>query len=337
MIGCRRPARQQRPCNIADPFHQADCWSTSSLLRDLDTPRSHATTNSDARRYLGFFGSTRVAPVNSAELLHFSARDGTKLNYREYGTRTDLLIVIIHGSSAHGGLYEELSLGLSELGTVVAPDLRGHAAQTPAGDVSYIGQLEDDLTDLIESTRSDIEQKIILVGHSSGGGLVARYSANSGSIKLHGAVLLAPYLGYNAPTLREDAGGWAQPLTRRIIGLTMLNAIGLKALNHLPVISFRLPEDSESLKLTEIYTYRMNTSFAPRQNFKHDISSLPSFKILVGDQDEAFKATEFKPLLESFPNKSSVEVIDGISHLDIIGSSNAHERIREFITSLDQK
>ena len=283
------------------------------------------------------FSRQSDAAISTAESLSFTSRDGVELNYRRSGKQDGPLIVIIHGSSAHGGLYEELAVGLSDLGVIIVPDLRGHAEQSPIGDVSYIGQLEDDLADLIASTRVDIGQQIILIGHSSGGGLVVRYSGNVEHEKPDGAVLLAPYLGYNAPTLREDAGGWAQPLTRRIIGLTMLNALGVRLFNHLPVISFRLPENSESLQMTGSYTYRMNTSFAPRRKYKEDMSSLPSFKILVGDQDEAFISTEYEPLLESFDNQGSVEIIDGISHLDIIGSRVVHEKIGEFIADLSAK
>jgi len=242
------------------------------------------------------------------------------------------LIVLIHGSSAHGGLYQALGEGLANFGTVIVPDLRGHGGQTPIGDVNYIGQLEDDLADLVAATRSSEDQKVIFVGHSSGGGLLVRYAGNPRQPPADAVVLLSPYLGFNAPTMREDAGGWAQPLTRRILGLTLLNAVKLKALNHLPVIYFRLPEGGESLNMVSSYTHRMNESFAPRYDFKKDIAGLPSFLILVGKNDEAFIAEAYEPLLDSFDNNGRVQVIDGLSHLDVIGSSEIHQAVGEFIT-----
>lgn len=273
--------------------------------------------------------------ISTSTVLSYTARDGAQLNYRQYGGKDDgPLVIVIHGSSAHGGLYEQLSAGLSDLGSVVVPDLRGHGGQTPIGDVSYIGQLEDDLADLIASTRASSTQSVILVGHSSGGGLAVRYGGNAAHTKPDGVVLLAPYLGYNAPTMNPDSGGWAQTLTRRIIGLSMLNGVGIRLFNHLKIISFRVPENAEALQMTESYSYRMNTSYAPRRDFKKDIAALPPFKILVGEQDEAFKAREYEPLLRSFDNQGSVEVLDGLSHLDIIGSRVAHEKIHEFVTDL---
>lgn len=59
------------------------------------------------------------------------------------------LIILVHDSSAHGGLYNELATGLKELGAIILPDLRRHGGQSPAGDVNYIGQLEHDLQILL--------------------------------------------------------------------------------------------------------------------------------------------------------------------------------------------
>jgi len=165
-------------------------------------------------------GVEAISPEHS-----FVARDGTRLPYHQFGDDTGPLIVLIHGSSAHGGLYQALGEGLANFGTVIVPDLRGHGGQTPVGDVNYIGQLEDDLADLVAATRSSEDQKVIFVGHSSGGGLLVRYAGNPRQTPADAVVLLSPYLGFNAPTMREDAGGWAQPLTRRILGLTLLNAV----------------------------------------------------------------------------------------------------------------
>lgn len=262
----------------------------------------------------------------------FTARDGNTLHYREYINETGPLIVVIHGSSAHGGLYTQLAEGLSAVGSVVLPDLRGHGSHVPSGDVAYIGQLEDDLADLIAATKATPDQPVVLVGHSSGGGLILRYASNTEVAQPDAAVLLAPYLGYNAPTTRQNSGGWAQPLTRRIIGLVMLNAARITALNHLPVISFRLPENGKTLKMTEQYSYRMNTSFSPQREFEKDIAALPPFEIVVGDEDEAFYADQYEPLLGAIENQGSVKRFSGLSHLDVTSDESVIAHIATFIT-----
>jgi len=282
------------------------------------------------------FSRATSPDMNTYPLISFFARDNYALNYRQYNNDEGPLIILIHGSSAHGGLYAPLALALSEFGTVITPDLRGHGVHLPKGDVQYIGQLEDDLTDLIDATRRSMEQKVILVGHSSGGGLLVRYAGNPEKHPVDGVVLLAPYLGFNSPTTRTDSGGWAQPLVRRIIGLSMLNAINFKLLNHFTVITFGLPDHGNDLNMIDSYSYRMNTSYAPRYDFKKDMTSLPEFRILIGENDEALLANEYDALLNSFDNLGSVRVFDGLSHLDIIDSEEIVEDISMFIERIDR-
>ena len=78
-------------------------------------------------------------------------------------------------------------------------------------------------------------------------------------------LLLAPYLKYNAPTMRNNSGGWASPYVGRIIGLSMLNNLGFHALDDLPVIEFNMPRQVRDGTETLVYTQRLNTGLAPPQ------------------------------------------------------------------------
>ena len=51
-------------------------------------------------------------------------------------------------------------------------------------------------------------------------------------------MLLSPRLKYSAPTIGPDGDNWALPYTRRLIGLTMLNNVGIHWLNYVTVINF---------------------------------------------------------------------------------------------------
>ena len=50
---------------------------------------------------------------------------------------------------------------------------------------------------------------LTLIGHSAGGGFALRVAASPIQNLFARTVLLAPYLGYNAPTNRPNSGGWA--------------------------------------------------------------------------------------------------------------------------------
>ena len=178
-----------------------------------------------------------------------------------------LLLILLHGPGWYGQQFDALLPTLSKHGDVIAPDLRGHGPQAKLrGDVAYIGQLEDDIADLIDLYARP-EQKIVLAGHSSGGGLAIRFLAGAHGDRVTSAILLAPFLKYNAPTMRPNARGWSRLLVRRFIDLSLLNAVGVTVLNHLTVWQFAFPEfvldTVHKVALSRAYTHRMNLSYEP--------------------------------------------------------------------------
>ncbi len=269
----------------------------------------------------------------------YRARDGAQLRYRYWPARDENapLLVLLHGSGWHGGSYVRLAGSLAADGAiaVAVPDLRGHGAEPERrGDIDYIGQFEDDIFDLFQHLRKP-EQPIVLAGHSSGGGLVVRYAGGAYGSGLDGAVLIAPFLQHDAPTTRQDSGGWATVAIRRIIGLAMLNTLGIKALNGLPVIAFNFPEHVLHGPLgetaTQRYSYRLNTSFAPRRNWKDDLSHLPPFLLIAGRNDEAFFADRYEATISSLTKRGTYRLIDGVGHLGIVDSDRAADEIRAFV------
>ena len=93
------------------------------------------------------------------------------------------------------------------------PDLRGHGTVPERrGDIDYVDQLEDDAADLIaEIRRMHADKTLIVGGHSSGGGLALRYAGSEYGAEADAYLLLAPFLKYNAPTVRPNSGGWHAP------------------------------------------------------------------------------------------------------------------------------
>lgn len=278
---------------------------------------------------------TAEAPTPSVVAL----RDGTVLPLRSYGEPgRGPLVVALHGSGWHGLQFDGLGKALAPIAHVVAPDLRGHgAAPQRRGDLDYIGQFEDDIADLIAALRQG-NQPVVLLGHSSGGGLVVRYAGGTYGADLDGAVLLAPFLKYDAPTTRPQSGGWAQPLTRRLIGLSMLNQVGLRVLNHLTVITFAMPPEVLDGPMghtaTTAYSYRLNTSYAPRADYLADAARLPPFLVLAGREDEAFVAQGYEPLLSEVTQRGTYAVIAETGHLDLPDAPAAVTQIRAFLTNL---
>lgn len=263
-------------------------------------------------------------------------RDGYPLQVRSFDNGVGPLVVMVHGSGWNGLQYATLARQIA--GHVLVPDLRGHgAAPGRRGDVEYIGQLEDDLADLI-AARVQPRQKVVLLGHSSGGGLVVRFAGGQHGGRLDRAVLLAPFLKYDAPTTRKNSGGWAQPLTRRIIGLSMLNALGITWFNHLTVIQFAMPKQVLDGPLghlaTTEYSYRLNTSYAPRSDYLADIRALPEFFVMAGEKDEAFVAEGYEPLMAPVTHRGSYRIIPGVGHLGIVDAPETAMAVKEFLNGI---
>lgn len=285
------------------------------------------------------FDSTGKDTAPTAPLLPYTARDGTLLAARHYpGQSSDSpLVVVVHGSGWHGGAYAPLGKGLSDSRgfEVLVPDLRGHGP-TPKrrGDVDHIGQLEDDLADLIAVYRKP-GQPLYMVGHSSGGGLTIRFAGGAYGDMLDKAVLIAPFLKYDAPTARSDAGGWSHVLTRRVIGLSMLNSVGITALNGLHMIQFNFPpavlQGPQGDTATQSYSYRLNTSFAPRSDYLADAARLPDFLLIAGTEDDAFRPEAYEPTMSAATPKGTYRLIDGADHLGILVDPDALDSIGDFL------
>jgi alpha-beta hydrolase superfamily lysophospholipase len=283
------------------------------------------------------FSSLDAVPA-PLPMLTYRARDGVTLNFRYVEALGDCpLIVMIHGSGWHGQQYDLLAAQMAAAGVadVAAPDLRGHGAKPQQrGHIAYVAQLEDDIADLIAALRKP-GQKVVLLGHSSGGGLVVRFAGGKHGQTIDAAILLAPYLGDNAPTARPNSGGWAQPLMRRIIGLSMLNAVGVKAFNAFTTVKFRFPASvlagPQGATATRSISFAMMSGYAPRRNFRHDLAALPRTLLIVGADDEAFIADQYAPLLNATAKNALVQLVPDCGHLGIVNHPVSFSAIADWL------
>lgn len=304
----------------------------SALLTLLAAPAwSQQDSRMDFEQVIG--GDTPPA-------LHpYQARDGTTLHYRAYGDEGDAeqVIVLLHGSGYHSAYLQPLAAGLAESGDVrvYTPDLRGHGpAPARRGDVDYIGQLEDDLDDFLGLVqRAHPEASLFLAGHSSGGGLAIRYAGGNPQVPVDGYILLAPYIHHSAPTSADSNSDWANPKVPRLILLGMLNSIGITGLNDLTVIEFNMPEAVRDGTETLAYSYRLQTSMHPRDDYGADLAALraPTL-VLAGSADSSFNSDAYAPLFREHTDHAEVKVLEGVGHLGLIKSADTRGAIQQWLT-----
>lgn len=295
---------------------------------------------------LDFESLTAISYQTLPDLQPYTARDGAQLSYRLYesSAATDKAVILLHGSGWHSMQFHPLAAYLSSNGLahVLTPDLRGHGfAPAQRGDVAYIGQLEDDLADLIQVAQQTFPETTLIVGgHSSGGGLAVRFAGGEHGAMADAYLLLAPFLQHNAPTTRPGSGGWARPLTRRIIGLTMLNMIGIRWFNGLTVIQFKMPQTILAGPLgasaTTAYSYRLNTAYAPRPNFGRDLAAITQpLLVVAGADDESFIAEQYEPTISAHTHTGTYMLLPDVGHIDLLATPGIQPVLAAWLRDLD--
>jgi len=258
----------------------------------------------------------------------FQARDGTVLGYRHYAASSPAsgrAAIVIHGSSGSSGTtIHALSGALAAHGVeTFAIDIRGHGASGMRGDIGYVGQLEDDLADFIAVVRKTTPTApLTLIGHSAGGGFALRVAGSPIQNLVARTVLLAPYLGYDAPTNRPNSGGWASADIPRLLGLAALRKIGIHCCEALPVLAFAVPANSEK-NLVPAYSDRLMRNFATR-DYRADLAAATRpLTIFCGADDELMLADKYVEAVRGVAVPVNVKLIDGVNHMGIVSAPAA--------------
>ncbi|MGZ8159684.1 MAG: alpha/beta fold hydrolase, partial [Methylobacter sp.] len=115
-----------------------------------------------------------------------TTKDGTEIYYKDWGSGQP--VVFSHGWPLTADAWESQMVYLASNGyRCIAHDRRGHGRSSQPWNGNDMDTYADDLAELIEAL--DLNG-ITLVGHSTGGGEVARYIGRHGTQRLAQAVLI---------------------------------------------------------------------------------------------------------------------------------------------------
>ena len=113
--------------------------------------------------------------------------DGTEIYYKDWGEGP--AVTLSHGWPLSADAWDGQMLFLAQHGfRVVAHDRRGHGRSSQASSGNDMNTYADDLAALIEAL--DLHD-VTVVGHSTGGGEVARYIGRHGTDRVSKAVLIS--------------------------------------------------------------------------------------------------------------------------------------------------
>jgi pimeloyl-ACP methyl ester carboxylesterase len=268
-------------------------------------------------------GAMRMDTSGAPDLSRYQARDGTWLAYRLYPATNgakDRIALLAHGSSASSIEMHGLATAPANAGvTAVALDIRGHGASGTRGDIAYSDELDDDLDDLIgELRKSYPAARFSLIGHSAGGGFALRIAGGPLGQAFDRFVLLAPYLGYSAPTNRpaEGSGLWAQPDMPRIVATLILERFGIDWPQSLRAIAFaNVPE--AKMFVTSQYSFRLLQNYTAPPDWKGAFERAKGrVTVVAGANDELMDADAYERALP--PLGVPVAIVPGVDHMGIV-------------------
>lgn len=115
-----------------------------------------------------------------------TAQDGTQIYYKDWGDGP--VVTFSHGWPLNADAWDGQMHFLARNGfRAIAHDRRGHGRSTQSSSNNDMNGYADDLAALFEAL--DLK-KLVMVGHSTGGGEVARYIGRHGTKRVAKAVLI---------------------------------------------------------------------------------------------------------------------------------------------------
>lgn len=115
-------------------------------------------------------------------------KDGTEIYYKDWGPNTGPVVTFSHGWPLSADAWEAQMFHLASHGyRCIAHDRRGHGRSSQPWHGNDMDTYADDLAELFEAL--DLKDAVI-IGHSTGGGEVARFIGRHGTKRVMKAVLM---------------------------------------------------------------------------------------------------------------------------------------------------
>ena len=147
-----------------------------------------ASAGAAAATHAGNASGMKAGPGAAQRSNRVTTQDGTQIYYKDWGTGPNT-VVFSHGWPLSADAWEDQMMFLASNGyRCIAHDRRGHGRSSQPWDGNDYDTFAADLNTLVSTLNI---KNATFVGHSMGGGEVARYLGKFGSARASKAVLIA--------------------------------------------------------------------------------------------------------------------------------------------------
>ena len=249
-----------------------------------------------------------------------TTKDGTQIYYKDWGTGQP--VVFSHGWPLSADAWEDQMIFLADRGyRCIAHDRRGHGRSSQPWQGNEMNTYADDLATLVEKV--DLTNAIH-VGHSTGGGEVARYIGRHGTKRVAKAVLIGavPPLMLKTPA---NPGGTPIEAFDQIRAAVLADRSSFWKELALPFYGFNRPGAKKSQGLIDSFwlqgiiaghkaVYDCIKAFS-ETDFTEDLKKIdvPTL-ILQGDDDQIVPIADSGLLSSKIIRKATLKVIPGAPH-----------------------
>ena len=262
------------------------------------------------------------------------SKDGKRLCVHHWESKNaNHVLCIVHGLGEHGGRYNELAKYLNTLNIAVfALDLRGHGlSDGKRGHARSYSLLLSDLEELLKHARSlHTEAKIILMGHSMGGNLVASYVKNDLTKELNGYILSSPFfdVAFQPPTWKVNL---AKMMGRIWPGLTQSSELDPTTISRIQEVVKKYNEDPLVHDQISVRWYLDFTNIGKR--FMTDLNPIKLNGLIYhgdGDRLVSFEATKAFAMVNPNAKWTPLAGVYHEPHNDL-GKEEVYKMLGDFI------